>query len=469
MRVGRKTAATRQKITGLERKMARKSQSPSQLMELFLALAESLGIDGDREVGALADVGPESVANWRSGAVREFKPQKLRAAIDTLGEHIASLRAQAGAVGGEPGELSPLEIEEGSSPADLQRQFRDRVGYDYLGHRFLYFEPLGALAWENLIRAGYEQDCWLSGVAECAEAWLSTTRGADGQARGAIARALGLGRPGRARGLDLVSLGPGEGEKEVRLLEALFDAFAGGRSRPRWLSFVPVDVSIALLLAAARAGRHAVAGATGWPHLSVLPVVSDFEEGSLAFLGRLRSSRAAAADGLRLVVILGNVFGNVRDEETFVRQKLWTMLRPGDLLWVEFGLRCERPEDDPLFALTENDREETASEANRRLLLEGPYRRWAVATGRASPELDLRVWVREDDDSARVPGSYNFCHDLLIRDERRVVTMLYSRRYDLEELARWFERLDFAVEGISRTRDSKGRSRVGHLLLRRLG
>lgn len=308
-------------------------------------------------------------------------------------------------------------------------------------------------------------------MSQCAASWSSTVRGGDGQARGPIAQALGLGRTGRVRGLDLISLGPGEGDKEARLLSELLAVFDGPRARPRWLSFVPVDVSIPLLLAAARAGREALAQATeyGAAQLSVLPVVADFEEGALSFLERLRSTRSDPADSLRLAVILGNVFGNVRDEETFVRQKLWTVARPGDLVWVEIGLRAERPEDDPLFALTQSDREETAAEANRRILLEGPYRRWAVARGRAQPELDLRVWVREDDDSARVPGSYNFCHDLVLHDERRVITMLYSRRYDLGETARWFERLGFSVEGVQKTRDSKGRSRVAHLLLRREG
>jgi hypothetical protein len=201
--------------------------------------------------------------------------------------------------------------------------------------------------------------------------------------------------------------------------------------------------------------------------LSVLPVVADFEEGGLAFLSRLRTPDLPNDEDRRLVLLLGNVLGNVRDEETFVKQKLWKVTRPGDLLWVEVGMRATRPEDDPLFVLTEPDREETAAEANRRLLLEGPYRRWLVASGRVPGRLDLRVRVREGDGSARVPGSYNFCHDLLVEDERRPITMLYSRRYDLAELSSWFEGLDFQVEAMHRTRDSHGRIRVGHLLLKR--
>ena len=106
--------------------------------------------------------------------MREFKAQKFRAALDNMSNQLRALRAQAGVVDASRVErLHPLEIEEGSSPVDLQRQFRDRVGYDYLGQRFLYFEPQGGLAWEGLIKAGYDQDRWLAGVEDCMSAWLN--------------------------------------------------------------------------------------------------------------------------------------------------------------------------------------------------------------------------------------------------------------------------------------------------------
>jgi hypothetical protein len=451
--------------------MPRKPPAPTQLMELYLAVAGELGFVSDRDVGALADVGPENVVNWRSGAVREFKNQKFRAAVDNLVSHLRSLRVQAGQLDptADGGSLHPLEIEEGSSPVDLQRQFRDRVGYDYLGHRFLYFDPQGALAWENFINAGYGQDRWLVGVEECAEAWLSLTRDGSGQVRGPISRALGLGRRDRPRGLDIISLGAGDGAKEVRIMRRLLRAEKEARQRTAWIAYAPVDVSIALLLAAAKSARRELLSDAGGESVShsVLPFCADFEEGTLSFLRRMRTASPGATDGLRLVVILGNVLANLRDEELFVRQKLNRLVRPGDLLWIEVALRLDNIEADPLYTMTRPDHEENAAEANRRLLVEGPYRRWAAATGRASPNLDLRVWVREDDDSARIPGSCNFCHDLIIKDERRVCTMLYSRRYDLELLSSWWEGQGYSVEGINRVKDAKGRNLVAHLLLRR--
>jgi hypothetical protein len=444
--------------------MSRKVEKPSQLMELFLHVAELLGVENDRDVAALADVGPENVGNWRAGAVREFKPQKLEAVKKSLGTHVAMLRAQATASHADG--LHPLEIEEGASPADLHRQFRDRVSFDYLGHRFLYFEAQGALAWESLIRAGYGQSAWLDGAAEAARRWTDPRRDGGGRSRGALAHALGLDRRATPRGLDVVALGCGDGAKEGLVLERLLAFEAETGRRLAWLAYAPVDVSIPLLLQAARVARDLLAAGAA-PGRAVLPFCADFEEGRLGFVRRLPTQARAAEEGLRLVVLLGNVFGNLRDEEEFVRQKLWTLTRPGDLVWLEVGLRMDPLDLDPLSRMTRADHAETAAEASRRLLLEGPYRRWEAAQGRRPCDLDMRVWMREDDESARIPGSINFCHDLVVRDERRVVTMLFSRRYEQQGLCAWLEARGFAVEGTHRVADTQQRVRILHLLLRR--
>lgn len=434
-------------------------------MDLFLHVAELLGYTSDKDVAELAGVSPENVANWRSGAVQEFKAQKLKGIKANLKTQLEAMAEQAGAVR-HGMRLSPIEIEEGSSPSDLQRQFRDRVAYDYLGHRFLYYEPMGALAWENLIKRGYEQGHWLAGVEQCADAWLDLTRDESGRPKGPIAEALGMARRGALRGVDLLSLGPGEGEKELLVLQKVLEVEQKVDQRLPWVCYAPVDVSIPLLLTAGQGARQMMARSAGsrGTH-QVKSFCADFEEGNLSFLNRLPSTLQKERDGTRVVLMLGNVFGNLRDEESFVRQKLWEVLRPGDLVWLEVGARLDPVEKDPLYPLTQAKGEMTATEANRRLLLEGPYRRWEAATGRKPSELEMRVWIREEDDASRVPGSINFCHDLVMKDERRVCTMLYSRRYKLEDLTRWFERLDFEVARIKRVEDSQRRERVAHLLL----
>jgi hypothetical protein len=436
----------------------------SQVMDLFLGIAEELGHRSDAEIAALADAGVESVDNWRSGAVREFKARKLEAAIASLRREIAALRALAGA-GGDDDDMCRIAIEPGASPADLQRDFQGRIGYDYAGHRFLYYEPQGALAWEKLIGAGYEQELWLSGVEAAARKWLDARRDASGTVKGPVAATLGAARRDEARGLDVVALGCGEAAKEIIFLRELLAAETEHGFRCAWVGFVPVDVSIPLLLTATRTARRAL-GLGASPRLTISPCCADFEDGPLGFARRLRSADAHGRGGVRLVTILGNVLGNVRDEESFARQKLAALARPGDLVWIEVGVRPDRLEDDPLFHMTRPDYRETPRETNRRLLLEGPYRRMAAALGRLA-DIDLRVWLREGDETSRVPGSVNFTHDLVIKEERRSCTILYSRRYRTRELSAWFERLGYDTLSVAHVADSRGVARVANLLLRR--
>lgn len=436
--------------------MAKAPKSSSQLMELFLATAKALGIESDRELAQLGDVTADNVANWRDGSVRELKRQTFNTVVERLTSRIAALRAQSSVA------LRSLEVEEGASPSDLQREFQQRVAFDYIGHRFLYYEPQGALAWERIIGAGYDQDRWLAGIAKSAQAWLDVTRSSGGDVKGPLARAIGAGTKAGLRGFDVVCLGVGDGSKEVAFLSQVRRWADAQKPSLPWLTAALIDVSIPLLLLAARSARAAL------PGTSVMPFCADFEEGKLGFLEKLPSAKGGEGQSRRLVMILGNTFGNLRNEETFVRQKVYAMCRPGDLLWIEVALRLERPEQDPLYRLTQEGSAETAAEASRRILLEGPYRRYEAALGRRASELGMRVWVREDDDSCRVPGSLNFCHDLLLKEERRGCTMLYSRRYELNALSRWFESLGFAVESLERVEDSRGTPRVANLLLRRL-
>ncbi|MBX3270358.1 MAG: L-histidine N(alpha)-methyltransferase [Sandaracinaceae bacterium] len=443
------------------------SKKDAQVFSLLFAMADALGLSEERELAQIFGVSPETIQNWRTGAVGELKPGKLAQVESAFAAQIAALRERAGAGAGDlDSGMTHLDIAPEANPSELQRLLRDRMHYDYLGHRFLYFEPQGALAWENLIRGGYEQATWLAGVRHAAREWLSTGRAKDGSAKGPIAAAMGVGRRGRTRGLDVISLGPGEGGKEVVILGALEEAEAV--DPPPWRSLTLVDVSISLLLRAALAARRAVTGLP-FERAQVTAVCADFEEGPLDFARRLPSERHDPDASRRLVLILGNVFGNVRHEDAFVRQKLHFLTRPGDLLWLEVGLRSERPELDPVYRMTQPSETETAAETHRRLLLEGPYRRWEAALGRRPADVRLRVWVREDDDSATIPGSYNFCHDLVLESERRAVTMLYSRRYDLAGLSRWLEQRGYAIERVEKVADTRHVDRVAHILLRRTG
>ncbi|MCA9514732.1 MAG: L-histidine N(alpha)-methyltransferase [Myxococcales bacterium] len=438
-------------------------------MDLFLSVADALGFATDGDLARLADVTPDNVPNWRGGAVKEFKLQTLAAVKRALEAQIRGLAQRAASArDAHKDGLHPIVIEAGASPDDLLRQFRDRVGFDYLGHRFLYYEPQGALAWMSLIQDGYEQDAWVRGTRAAATAWLDPAKDRHGRVASPLARALGVDRKGALKGIDVIGLGCGDGAKEAAVLEQIL-ALAGDRHL-EWLHYVPVDVSIPLLVRAATRGAEAIASAApadAGVRYAQQPVCADFEEGDLRFMRWLPTATRPVEDGARLILLLGNTFGNLRDEERFIRQRLWRVTRPGDLVWLEVGLVLEPIALDPLFRLTEPKNAETASEASRRMLLQGPFRRWEAAMGRAPADLGLRVWLRSDDASCQVPGAVNFCHDLILPEQGRVCTMLYSRRYRLDHLTTWLEERELAVERVHTVHDGRRHARVAHLLLRR--
>lgn len=433
----------------------------SQVIELFLRIADALGRESDREIAELAGVTPENVANWRSGSVQEFKRQTLNGLADRISDQIAALRGHRTSVEvGLRHGLIELEVEESSAPDALQRSFSDRLHYDYLGHRFLYYEPQGALAWENLIRESYTHRAWLEGVTGCAKRWFGNDAASHPHG-GVFHQSLGLRRGAPRLGLELVSLGAGEGGKEHAVLEVLSEL----PHRPSWTALALVDVSIPLLMRAARTCRSLVFDVFGEEGVAVLPCCADFEEGELNFLQRLPRARSQA-EAKRVVLLFGNVLGSVRDEERFVTQKLERMLKPGDYVWVEVNQRLENPADDPMHALV-SDAEPTAASAHRRLVLEGPYRRFEAAGRRRPSNIRTRISLREGDGSCAVPDSVNYCQDLVIEDEGRVVTMLYSRRYRSAGLANWFQERGFDVEDSVVVESGSSPESMLHLLARK--
>ncbi|MEO1482784.1 MAG: L-histidine N(alpha)-methyltransferase [Myxococcota bacterium] len=430
----------------------------SQVIELFLRIANALGRETDREIAELAGVTPENVANWQAGSVKEFKRQTLIGIADRITDQIAALRGHRASteIGLRHG-LIELEVEEASAPDALQRDFSDRLRYDYLGHRFLYYEPQGALAWENLIRDSYVHRAWLDGVSRCAHRWFGGS-GPEQPRGGVLNQTLGLRRGAHRAGLELVSLGSGEGGKE----EAVLAALAGLDHRPAWTALALVDVSIPLLMRAARTARSLVFERFGEEGVAVLPCCADFEEGELNFLERLPRARSKA-DAKRVVLMFGNVLGSLRDEERFVAEKLERMLEPGDYVWLEVNQKLDDPSDDPLHALT-NAETQSASEAHRRLVLEGPYRRFEAAGHRRPSNVKTRVSLQE---GTAVPGSVNYVQDLVIVDEDRIVTMLYSRRYELSGLKQWLDSHGFEVEDSVAIDGGSSKESMLHLLIRK--
>jgi hypothetical protein len=430
-----------------------RGSASSQVVDLLLHMLGVLGITDDQEIADLVGVTREQVKNWKKGVGESLKLVTLDGVKRGLAAHLRAILDQT-YLADPSGSTVRIDVEDGAGPSELLRQFGEKYHHDsYLGHRFLYYDPHCALAWENLIRRGYGQEEWLRGVERCAEKWLGHLR--DGQ------------------GLDVVSLGPGEGEKEYRILQQIALREQQMHRPLGWLTYMPVDLSMPLLL---RAARRALSEPNLWRSRvsgmrTVVPICADFEYGRLDFVSRLPSEQRT--DGHRLVLVLGNILGNVQSEDTFIRRTIHKLTRPGDLVWIEVARRLDPIESDPVFPMTVQKNERTAEQSTRTALLEMPYRVWEVSQGRLPREVTLRVTLQSyegGDDSCKVPGSVNFCHDLVIEEEKmqqRIRTMLFTRRYRDEQLNAIFTQLGLEPEDVVHVKDSKSRPLIAHYLLRR--
>src|SRR5262245_52828406 len=174
--------------------MARKPEpggrgpAPSQVLDLLLHVLDTLGITGDQEIADLVGVSREQVKNWKKGMGENLKLVTLDGVKRALAAHLRALMDHT-SFADPNGRMVRLEVEDGAGPSELLRQFGDKYTHDsYLGHRFLYYDPHCALAWENLIKRGYGQEEWLQGVERCASKWLGDLR--------------------EGAGVDVISLGP---------------------------------------------------------------------------------------------------------------------------------------------------------------------------------------------------------------------------------------------------------------------
>ena len=141
------------------------------------------------------------------------------------------------------------------------------------------------------------------------------------------------------------------------------------------------------------------------------------------------------------------------------------MLRPGDLLWLEVGVRQAQIEDDSLYALSKGGLGDT-QETVRRALVEGPHRRFRASVGSAL-ESNMRIIPRDGGATCEVPRSYNFVHDVDINASGQRCSVLYSRRYDVAALLQWLAGFGYETLFEHAVKDSRGRDRTAHILLRR--
>jgi hypothetical protein len=232
------------------------------------------------------------------------------------------------------------------------------------------------------------------------------------------------------RARTLVSLGPGDGRRDLELLRALSRASA--LTETDKLKYIPADISGRLL-------EEAIANVQAEAAIP-MGICCDFEDG----VGFLAGTLKVHAERPVLFVLLGGTVGNLdRGEELFFNG-MRGLLHHGDAFLVDFPLagpawsaagepRLNMEEYTPMF---------------RRFLAEGA----CLADGtEAGPACEMAAVQLQD-----AFGEWaSFAHEsdattgaevITVADRRTGRRVLVFRRYHWEPLLRWLERRGFVIE-----------------------
>lgn len=391
-------------------------RAASQFAALLDGVLEALGVRNPEQQAAFLKLAArQNVENLTAGRSQSVHPDAFSKILQAVTAGIRTRQFEPIIAPSSP--HIALVLDKGCSPLRVQSKLRDAIKGRAIPQRHLYDCAEAAHLWQEWIRHDPQRAAMVNGVRECATAWSS--------------RAGLLGDAGSD--LHVLSLGSGTGEKEIVALEALHRS-----GSPKPVRLLLVDSSAALLAESAREVTKALQG------VATTALCADFESGHLQFARNhwLRQPEGAPA-AVRLVMMLGNVFGNLIDEQTFVSRLITKLLRPGDLLWIEVGTAAADPKEDPAEARL-RDYPVKALDATRGLnrLMLLPFlrsRRLDPAGDTAEVELQLHA-----DGPSSIPGSYTFRYSLQVeRKTKYCVDVLYARRYAEAGLERWFEDLGF--------------------------
>ena len=287
-----------------------------------------------------------------------------------------------------------LDLDPLAAVADLRARLKGAGGD--LDQSAMYLDAAGADAWLRLSTASaYAAQRELAGLAPAAQRVREQLAGTA---------------------VDVIGLGCGTAEKEIRLCQLLCEV-----ETPPPLRLFLLDISQPLLAHAFRAaqalprGCGAFAVAANFYHLPLYINVLDRGPGPRR----------------RLVCLFGGTLGNLSNELLFLRHQLVGM-EPGDFLLLHTARAWaprEAPEEIKRLDPALNGSLPEELQALERQLLIGPIERYGRPPG--EPLEDMEVQSRLEVGCCPVPGSYAIEQSVLVAGPpRRRFVITYKKRYE---------------------------------------
>jgi hypothetical protein len=211
----------------------------------------------------------------------------------------------------------------------------------------------------------------------------------------------------QARGYDIISLGPGNGEKDRSLLH-----YFATLDTQHPLGYFPVDVSPTLI---SHACQEVLQDRVTRQKLRITHIVGDFEE--------LKELRPVywQNDKRNVFLLLGNTLGNY-DENTLLRD-IKNGIEPGDYLILEFQQKSD------------NDYSQ-----EKMRFFRAPLKLMGFDAG------DLRIETGPSFGSA-VPGAKTYSTNAHLRREAVSFQLTHSTQYETDALVDWLATREFPILG----------------------
>lgn len=435
-----------------------------QFGRLAVYLAKALGHEGHAQVARFYSNGSETLSEetirkWSEGKVESLSDVSFKNVLGKLTESV-SRRPYNRAVN-RVGNHTVLRIhmEQRCDPSEIHKELFAALNThnkENVEQKYLYYDPTGARRWLEVIGEDpYNQKHWVNGVEEFAHKWRNQP-----SARSML----------ETKHFEAISLGTGDGAKEECFLRCVRDLRAGEK---KTTTCMLAEISISLLCSAAVRLGQFQHGQDGIDGFELVPWCADFEEGPMQFAQDLPSARTAPnKDHQRLVMILGNSFANVQHETHFVSGLKRTLIRPGDLLWLEVAEGCDTPTEDPLYdamkAYPKSPKTNLQTMSSREALVVGSYLRHTGLGSSLADFPELQLCMAQTQEHCEVPDSYNFVYTVAPTPSApRAIKMLYTRRYREPSLTKWFKERGFNTILSEKVASADERQRVLHLLLQR--